>query len=238
MNNMEIYNVDPMNNMDIYNATKAVPEEAKTPITAGRLKGKTDINPMWRIKVLTEQFGPCGIGWYYKETKQWIETYGDEVCAFVNIEMFIKVNGEWSQPIFGTGGNMLAQKEKNGVYVSDECFKKATTDALSVACKQLGIGADVYFSSDRTKYDNQQSGNQEVLKTISQQMVQEISKEIDRTGIDVRRIVGTYNKKTLEELTEANYKDAMFKLRKMESIPPRAPDVLTEPEEYGGLPFR
>lgn len=226
-----------MENMQIYNAVKTVPDNAKKPIQGGRLKGKTDINPMWRIKVLTEQFGPCGIGWYYKETKQWIETVGNEACAFVNIELFIRVEGEWSQPIFGTGGNMLAQNEKGGVYVSDECFKMATTDALSVACKQLGIGADVYFSSDRTKYDKQPQVNPEAEKAINQQMIDEISKEIDRTGIDVRRIVGTYGKKKIEELTEANYKDAMFKLKRMESIPPKCPDVPTEPEEYGGLPF-
>lgn len=226
-----------MDNMQIYNAAKTVPDNAKRPIVCGRLKGKTDINPMWRIKALTEIFGPCGIGWYYKETKQWTEIYGDEVCAFVNIELYIKVDGEWSQPIFGTGGNMLAQKEKSGVYVSDECFKMATTDALSVACKQLGIGADVYFSSDRTKYDSSTQGNQESRK-IDKNMIDCITKEITRTGIDVRRIVGTYGKQKLEELTEANYKDAMFKLQRMESIPPKSPDTLPEPDEYGGLPFR
>lgn len=226
-----------MDNMKIYNAVKTVPENAKKPIQGGRLKGKTDINPMWRIKVLTEQFGPCGIGWYYKETKQWIETVGNEACAFVNIELFIRVEGEWSQPIFGTGGNMLAQNEKGGVYVSDECFKMATTDALSVACKQLGIGADVYFASDGTKYDKQPQNPQQSENLISKQMIEEISKEIDRTGIDVRRIVGTYGKKKLEELTESNYKDAMFKLKKMQSIPPKSPTAPTEPDEYCGLPF-
>ena len=49
-------------NLKIYNAVKKVPDEAKSAINGGRLKGKTEINPLWRIKVLTEQFGPCGIG--------------------------------------------------------------------------------------------------------------------------------------------------------------------------------
>lgn len=47
-----------------------VPNEAKTPITGGRLNGKTNINPMWRIKALTELFGPVGIGWYYEITNK------------------------------------------------------------------------------------------------------------------------------------------------------------------------
>ena len=45
-----------MDNMEIYEKVRSVPENAKRKIEAGRLKGKTDINPMWRIKTLTEQF--------------------------------------------------------------------------------------------------------------------------------------------------------------------------------------
>lgn len=56
-------------NMRIYNAVREVPKEAQKPITAGRLKGMTDINPMWRIKKLTELFGPCGVGWCYSEPR-------------------------------------------------------------------------------------------------------------------------------------------------------------------------
>ena len=133
-----------MGNLDLYEKVRSVPDSAKKTIKGGRISGMTDINPVWRIKVLTEQFGPCGIGWYYIPTKQWLETAGNEIAAFVNIELYIKVDGEWSKPIAGNGGSMFASKEKSGIYVSDECYKMATTDAISVACKQLGIGADVY----------------------------------------------------------------------------------------------
>lgn len=153
-----------MNNLDIYNACREVPETAKSKIPGGRLKGKTDINPMWRIKTLTEQFGPCGIGWYYKTEKQWMETYGEEVAAFVNISLYIKADGEWSQPIPGSGGSLFAEKERGGIHVSDECYKMATTDAISVACKQLGIGADVYWESDTTKYTDRQRTDQPTVQ--------------------------------------------------------------------------
>lgn len=59
-----------MDNLELYNRVRSVPEEAKKAITAGRTKGFTDINPMWRIKKLTEEFGVCGIGWYYKPVKK------------------------------------------------------------------------------------------------------------------------------------------------------------------------
>lgn len=141
-------------NMKIYEGHREPPKEALKTIQAGRLKGMSDINPMWRIKALTEEFGPCGIGWYYTVDKQWIEPCGNESVAFVNISLYIKENDEWSKPIFGTGGSKIIAIERSGPFVSDEAYKMATTDAISVACKQLGLAADVYWNSDRTKYTN------------------------------------------------------------------------------------
>lgn len=142
-----------MENMFIYNQVRAVPEEAKKKIQAGRLKGMTDINPMWRIKRLTELFGPCGIGWKYQILSSRLETSPTkEVAAFVEIALYIKAEGGWSEPIPGLGGSAFAAQEKSGMHTNDECFKMALTDALSVACKALGVGADVYFESDRSKY--------------------------------------------------------------------------------------
>ena len=145
-------------NMRIYDAVRAVPEEAKRAITAGRLKGKTDINPMWRIKMLTEQFGPCGDGWGYTIDRLWIEEGAKgEKCANALISLWYRrEDGTRSEPVVGIGGNMLVANEKNGLYTSDECYKMALTDAISVACKALGFGADVYWGADRTKYTPQQ----------------------------------------------------------------------------------
>lgn len=143
------------NKMEFYHKVRVVPDSAQRPIQAGRLKGKTDINPMWRIKVLTEHFGVCGAGWKYEIVSQWTVPAGNEIAAFCNINLYIKLdNGEWSDPIPGTGGNMLLTQESKGAYVNDECYKMALTDAISVACKALGIGADVYWNEDSTKYTN------------------------------------------------------------------------------------
>lgn len=143
-----------MGNLEIYNKLRECPTEAIKPINAGRLKGMSDINPMWRIKALTEVFGPCGIGWWYTIDKQWLEHgNGPEVAAFCNITLFYKVGGEESHGIPGTGGSGFVKVEKNGPYTSDECFKMALTDAISVAAKALGAAANIYWQQDRTKYD-------------------------------------------------------------------------------------
>ena len=143
-----------MDNLKLYNSVAAVPKEAQKVIAAGRIKGMTDINPMWRIRTLTEHFGMAGIGWKYVITdKRIIDGADGVVCAFVDIDLFVKVNGEWSDAIQGTGGSQFISVERNGKYTSDECFKMALTDALSVACKALGIGANVYWAGGGSKYD-------------------------------------------------------------------------------------
>lgn len=136
-----------MDNLRIYNEGREVPKEAQKQFSNGRFSG-TDINPMWRIKKLTELFGPAGIGWYVDDVVERCEQHGDTVISVVTLNLYIKVDGEWSKPIYGTGGNTLLRKGA----ASDEGYKMAYTDALSVACKALGIGADIWFESDKTKY--------------------------------------------------------------------------------------
>lgn len=147
-----------MANMAIYDRVRAVPAEAKKEITAGRLKGMSDINPMWRIKVLTELFGPCGAGWWYEITDKRIvdDETTHQRAAFVDVVLYYidPATGKESHGVPGTGGSSFVAQERNGAYLSDECFKMALTDALSVACKALGVGADVYYEKDRTKYTN------------------------------------------------------------------------------------
>lgn len=150
-------------NLKIYSQIKEVPKEAQKKITGGRLKGMTDIKPMWRIEELTKLFGPCGIGWYTKTTnKEIIEGADGEKIAVVDILLFVKIDEQWSEGIEGSGGSGFVTKENKGLYTSDECFKMAYTDALSVACKSLGMGADVYWGD--SKYNNQ---NEKDLKELT-----------------------------------------------------------------------
>lgn len=191
-----------MENLELYNKVREVPQDAKKTISAGRIKGFTDINPMWRIKCLTEQFGPCGIGWYYKTVEKWTETVGDEICAFVMIDLYVLYDGKWSQPISGTGGSRLATKERSGVYVSDECYKMATTDALSVACKNLGIGADVYWKEGKTKYDQTGSASNELSNTD----ISALRSYMKTNGLDEKKVLEKYRLTSISQLTIGNVK--------------------------------
>lgn len=155
-----------MENLKFYDALRAVPEKWTKKITGGRLSGMTDIKPQWRTEKMTELFGPCGIGWYYEETKREYKDAEGQTAVFVDINLFYRyekidpvtervIGYEWSKPIHGTGGSMFVAKESKGPFVSDEAVKMALTDALSVAMKSLGMAADIYMgmSATGTKYD-------------------------------------------------------------------------------------
>ena len=135
-----------------YNFFKTVPDEAKRTISGGRLKGLTDINPMWRIKMLTDMFGPVGKGWNVKQTgREFVPGANGEIVVIVDVALRYN-DGGWSEEIHGTGGAKYVAEERGGLYTDDEAIKKAYTDAISVACKALGIGADVYFAGGDGKY--------------------------------------------------------------------------------------
>ena len=224
-----------MEKLELYEKFRKVPDNAKKPITAGRLKGYTDINPMFRIKTLTETYGPCGIGWYYEIEREWLETgANDTIAAFVKIALYVKNDNEWSKPIIGVGGSMFVANEKNGLYTSDEAYKMALTDAISVSCKSLGMGADVYWEKDRTKYsasvteakEQQEALEAKELKKISEENAKETAmaiKEAQDSFGDIVSGVAIANEKQITKIKELLFalgqpEDKVLNAKKMKSF--------------------
>lgn len=100
----------------------------------------------------------------------------------------------------------------------------ATTDAISVACKQLGIGADIYWDKDKTKYSSADRGdtngaaaNQQSLTQTKQSVSTEELKELreqlmlecQRTGAGMIFLRRTYQIEKAEELSVLQLKDAI-----------------------------
>ena len=195
-----------MENMTIFRQLATTPAEARKTIRGGRLNGFTDINPMWRIKALTETFGPCGIGWYIEITDTHLETFGEEVKAFATVNLFIKVEGEWSKPITGMGGSAFVAKERSGAYVSDECFKMAVTDAIGSACKLLGMSADIFYQADRTKYTSDPVDEGAARVTAYDELV-ELTSPNERDAL-----VNKYG--PLQRLAEQDLNNIIIKIRK------------------------
>lgn len=145
-----------MDAMEIYNKLSQPPKSALREIKAGDLKGKTDINPQWRYKAMTEIFGMVGTGWKYEIQKLWTEPGAKtEVLAFAQVAVYVKDPNTqvWSDPIIGIGGSKLINNFSTGLKSNDEGYKMAVTDAFSTSLKMLGVAAAIYEGKwDGSKY--------------------------------------------------------------------------------------
>lgn len=162
---------EKIDNMEFWNKAKTPPGETLSPITGGNLKGKTDISPMWRMQVMTEYYGQCGVGWRYEIIDKWVMECSDsQVMCFVQINLYTAdpemKDGPWSASIPGIGGSFLIEYYKTEKYVKsiDDGYKMAVTDALGVCMKALGVAADVYMG----KMDGGGSGNNSDSKYSNQ----------------------------------------------------------------------
>lgn len=108
----------------------------------------TDINPMWRIRRMTEQFGPIGVGWGYEVKRTWREDFGSTPYVFAEIQMWYYQNEAEENPAY-TGVQIGGTDASR---TADEAYKMAITDGLGKCMAQLGLGADVYLGEFDSKY--------------------------------------------------------------------------------------
>ncbi len=103
---------------------------------------------------MTEKFGPIGFGWKYTIDRLWTEDGPNgERMAFAQVSVYVAHESTWSDAIQGIGGAAMIAMEKSGLVGNDEAYKMATTDALSVALKMLGVAAEIYLGNfDGSKY--------------------------------------------------------------------------------------
>lgn len=204
-------------NMKIYESLSTPPNDAVRTISAGKLKGFSDINPQWRYEALTNLFGPCGIGWKYTiDDVHEKEVSTGELMVFVKVSLYIKDKENWSAPIPAYGGDYLIKKDKNGIHGNDEAMKMAVTDALGTACKMIGVAADIYRgliakgASDskyaRREYQNQPPVNvnsgQEAMRQNALKALDEKRKALQLEPSEVTALIGAYyNKMNTKEMS-------------------------------------
>lgn len=214
-------------NMKIYEALATPPNDAVRTISAGKLKGFSDINPQWRYEALTNLFGPCGIGWKYTiDDVHEKEVSTGELMVFVKVSLYIKDKENWSAPIPAYGGDYLIKKDKNGIHGNDEAMKMAVTDALGTACKMIGVAADIYRgliakgASDskyaRREYPQNEANNAQ--DEMRKKAIHKLGEEMKRLNIEkgeASALCGVkYNKLTVSELTTTEVCDLANNLEK------------------------
>ena len=142
---------------------KTDPSHTKSFKRAGGFSG-TAIKPMWSYRSMTEEFGPCGVGWGINAPTFQVVPAGDEVLVYCTVSVWYsrEERGDGNKPfkmatqnVYGVGGDKVVNKTANGLRSDDEAFKKAFTDAVTNALKLIGVGADVHMGLfDDNKYVN------------------------------------------------------------------------------------
>jgi hypothetical protein len=132
----------------VWNSCQSTPSEyLKDFKKAGGFSGKS-IDPVYRIRKLTELFGPCGQGWCFVQEDQWSESGSGAYVVYVRGHLWWKdpETGATYQTMSHTGGTVADR-------APDEAYKMAETDALGKCCLDLGMSADVYLGChDADKY--------------------------------------------------------------------------------------
>lgn len=195
-----------MSNLDVWNAVKQAPKTALKPIKFGYLKGKSDINPQWRLQAMTEQFGAVGHGWTYRIVRTWSEACTDgTVMCFTEVAVKTKINGEWGEEFSGIGGSAIVDSNKNGISANDEGYKKSTTDALGVAFKAVGVAADIYLGNfDGSKYKDeaqpqqaptqpQQAPTQPLKPKLTQEQLERAIASVQAGTLEKERLLTNYS---------------------------------------------
>ena len=197
--------------MDFWDKVATPPASVLKKITGGRLKNMTDIKPMWRIKRMTEVYGLCGIDWKYQIKNMRQIDVDNEIVIFVDVDLSVKIDGEWSDAIPGVGGSKLKVQESSGPHISDEAYKMAVTDALTNAMKMLGVGADVYMGYwDGSKYTKPDDD----IKTITEEQEANIVVLLEDSKADLSKFLKCFQIISIKDLKSNDYERAVVMLEK------------------------
>ena len=185
--------MDATSSLNLFRAQARPPKEALNEIKFGPLKGKSDINPQWRVEALTETYGLYGLGWFVqiKDTTTVDLPETQEKMLFLTLELFVRdwsipEEYKWFGPAIGIGGDYLIIRDKNGVHGNDEAYAMAMTDALGKAAKLFGIANDIY----RGKYDTKYGWRDEKAQQEKRQEIKEENWRINNGELFVRGQAG------------------------------------------------
>lgn len=188
-----------MSKTEIWDAlAKTDPSHTKGFSRAGGFKG-TAIKPMWIVHRLTEQFGPCGIGWGMSEPTFQVVTSGEEILVYCTVSCW---HTSRENTFYGVGGDKVTAKRQSGTFNDDEAFKKAFTDAVGNAFKFIGVGADVHMGRfDDSKYVEQMEREfNPPAPTINDATRDEIAAMASGAGVPLKKICESYGISNLKEL--------------------------------------
>jgi len=150
-----------MNNTALWKRAFVTDPRAVKPITGKQYSGNSP-KPYWIVQRLTEELGPCGIGWGFTILSERFERFGEgassEALHIACVRFWYRMDaerGEFEQ----VGQTRASYTSSKGKFIVDEdAPKKSVTDALVKCASYLGFAGDIFSGMwDDSKYVEQAS---------------------------------------------------------------------------------
>ena len=142
-----------MDHMNLWQRVCRTDPRAVKPITGKQYQGNSP-KPYWIVQRLTEEFGPCGIGWGYTVLNERMERLTDaEVLHVALLRFWYVLNGQRGE-VEQIGQTKAVYAKKDGsLLVDEDAPKKSVTDALVKCASYIGFAGDIFSGRwDDSKY--------------------------------------------------------------------------------------
>lgn len=142
-----------MSNKALWQRAFTTDPRAVKEITGKQYRGNSP-KPYWIVERLTDEFGPCGIGWGFQIINERFERFSEtdslHIAAVRLWYVMDGVRGELEQ----IGQTKASYMSSKGSFMLDEdAPKKSVTDALVKCASYLGFAGDIFSGRwDDSKY--------------------------------------------------------------------------------------
>lgn len=142
-----------MDNKQLWNKVCVTDPKAVKPITGKQYSGNSP-KPYWIVERLTDEFGPCGIGWGFTIINERFERFSDTDTLHVAAVRFWYVLDSKRGELEQIGQTKSSYQSSAGKFILDEdAPKKSVTDALVKCASYLGFAGDIFSGRwDDSKY--------------------------------------------------------------------------------------
>jgi hypothetical protein len=126
---------------------------AVKPITGKQYSGNSP-KPYWIVERLTDEFGPCGIGWGFQIINERFERFSDtDTLHIAAVRFWYVLDGQRGE-LEQIGQTKASYTTSKGSFMLDEdAPKKSVTDALVKCASYLGFAGDIFSGRwDDSKY--------------------------------------------------------------------------------------
>lgn len=145
-----------IDNMRIWDRVCMTDPKHVKPIT-GKDYGGNSPKPYWIVRRLTEEFGPCGIGWGYDIESERFDRFSEtDTLHVAKVRFWYLLDGKRGE-VVQMGQTKASYTTGNGKFkVDEDAPKKSVTDALVKCASYLGFAGDIFMGLwDDSKYVQQ-----------------------------------------------------------------------------------